>query len=99
MKKLRFCNAALYHYLDYPTIPQFSELSFTLPALPDFSKLDVSEYFKEDKLAALKEKTYNRLADFRDWSDDYVMYLRTVSSNIYDEGRKFFQREEHFERV
>lgn len=59
----------------------------------------MSEYFKEDKFAAFKEQTYNRLEDFRAWSDDYVMYLRTVSSNIYDEGRKFFQREEHFERV
>lgn len=87
----------LYYYLhpkeSFPP-RHFSEMTFTLPTLPD-----VSEYFNEDKYVALKEQTYNRLEDFRTWTDDYVMYLRTVSNNILDEGRKLFQREEFFERA
>lgn len=59
----------------------------------------MSEYFNEDKYVAIKEHTLNRFEDFRAWSDDYIMYLRTVSNNILDEGRKFFQREEYYERV
>ncbi|XP_020712695.1 uncharacterized protein LOC101453434 isoform X2 [Ceratitis capitata] len=98
---LLLLGAIYYRLHPKETFPpsHFSEMTFTLPKLPDFSQINMSEYFNEDKYVAIKEHTLNRFEDFRAWSDDYIMYLRTVSNNILDEGRKFFQREEYYERV
>ncbi|CAD7013108.1 unnamed protein product [Ceratitis capitata] len=85
---LLLLGAIYYRLHPTETFPpsHFSEMTFTLPKLPDFSQINMSEYFNEDKYVAIKEHTLNRFEDFRAWSDDYIMYLRTVSNNILDEG-------------
>lgn len=90
---------AIYYYL-YPneSFPpkSFSEYSFTLPEIP---KIDVSEYINQEKYNEFKSQAFNHFDDLRDWSNDYVLYLKTVSQNLVDEGRKMFHREEHYERI
>lgn len=89
----------IYYYL-HPNEPfppkSFSEYTLNLPELP---KIDMSEYINQEKYNQLKSQVANRYDDLRDWSNDYFLYLKTVSQNLVDEGRKIFQSEEYYERV
>ncbi|XP_075169777.1 sad1 and UNC84 domain-containing protein klaroid isoform X2 [Haematobia irritans] len=91
--------AGTYYYL-HPNEPfppkSFSQYTLTLPELP---KIDMSEYINQAKYEEYKTEAFNRIENVRDWSNDYFLYLKTVSQNIIDEGRKLFQSEEYFERV
>ncbi|XP_073844575.1 sad1 and UNC84 domain-containing protein klaroid isoform X2 [Musca autumnalis] len=91
--------AGTYYYL-HPNEPfppkSFSQLNFKLPELP---KIDISDYVNEEKYEVYKREAFNRIDNVRDWSADYFLYLKTVSQNIIDEGRKLFQNEDNVERV
>ncbi|XP_065367447.1 klaroid protein isoform X2 [Calliphora vicina] len=91
--------AGIYYYL-HPNEPfppkSFSEYTFTLPELP---KIDMSEYVNQEKYNELKSQAFNHFDDLRDWSNDYFLYLKTVTQNLVDEGRKMFQRDEYYERI
>ncbi|TMW52504.1 hypothetical protein DOY81_002405 [Sarcophaga bullata] len=95
---LQSSNAdSIYYYL-HPNEPfppkSFSEYTINIPELP---KIDITEYLNEAKYNELKAQTLNRFDDLRDWSNDYFLYLKTVTQNLVDEGRKLFQREEYYE--
>lgn len=59
----------------------------------------MSEYINKAKYEEYKTDTLNRIDNVRDWSHEYFQYLKTVSQNIIDEGLKYFQRDDYYERV
>lgn len=67
--------------------------------MPELPKIDITIYLNKAKYNELKAQTLNQFDDLRDWSNDYFLYLKTVTQNLVDEGRKLFQREEYYERI
>ncbi|XP_055916283.1 klaroid protein isoform X1 [Eupeodes corollae] len=86
----------LFYYLN-PNEPfpprSFSEITYTLP------KVDLSEFYNEEKYEAIKTSALNRLDDLRDYTHEYFAYLKQVSMNIVDEAWSLLEDDERQYRL
>lgn len=73
----------MYYYL-YPTEPfppvSFSDIALKLPELPE-----ISINYEE-----LKTEAFEKFDNLKSWTDDYFMYLKTVSMNVANEAQNIF---------
>ncbi|XP_055855470.1 klaroid protein isoform X1 [Episyrphus balteatus] len=88
--------AGLYYYLN-PNEPfpprSLSEITFNLP------KVDISEFYNQEKYEAMKRSAYNGLDDLRDYTHEYFAYLKQVSMNILDEAWGLLEDHERHNRL
>lgn len=70
----------MYYYLNpsepFPPV-SFSDIDLKLPELPD-----LSVNYEE-----LKTEAFEKLDNLKSWTDDYFVYLKTVSMNVANEAR------------